>query len=319
MSEQFNTLSAKPEKAFPLCYHQGRFVEWADATLHASSLAMRYALSVFEGIRLYRQHDASDMRAFELSAHLRRLEDSLRLMRLPDAGSQQLPSILDELVKRNRIEEDCYVRVSVSAHNFGEMSAQTQTTLTVTVTRMGRKKWLAEGRRMKVAVSAWQRTPEMSFPAAAKNISNYAGPRLALLQAKDDGYDNTILTTSDGFLCEGPTSSLFIIRDGEALTPPLSDGILPSITRRVILELCHKLDIPAREARLTRTDTYMCDEAFLCGTGLEIGPIESFDNRPLRGAEQAHITMRLIDAFFHLVRGVPSQTAEGRTQASRQL
>lgn len=278
-------------------------MEWADATLHASSLAMRYALSVFEGIRLYRMHDAAAVKAFELEAHLRRLENSLRLMRLPDANSRALPSILNELVERNRIEEDAYVRVAVSAHNFGEMSAQTATSMTVTVTRMGRKKWLAENQRMKVSVSAWQRAQEMSFPSAAKNISNYAGPRLALLQAKDEGYDNTILTTADGFLCEGPTASLFIVSDGEVLTPPLQDGILPSITRRKILELCDALGIPAREARLTRTDAYMCEEAFLCGTGLEIGPIESFDNHALLAPEEARITARLIDAFFRLVRG----------------
>lgn len=316
MSEQSDTPPAKPEKVFPVCYHGGRFVEWADATLHASSLALRYALSVFEGIRLYRQHDGGGVKAFELAAHLRRLEDSLRLMRLPDAGSEQLPSILDELVERNRVEEDAYVRVSVSAHNFGEMSAQTQTTMTVTLTRMGRKKWLAEGKRMRVSVSAWQRTPETSFPAAAKNISNYAGPRLALLQAKDEGYDNTILTTHEGFLCEGPTASLFIVRDGEVLTPPLSDGILPSITRRVLLGLCGELGTPAREARVTRTDAYTCDEAFLCGTGLEIGPIESFDGRPLRGGGQAPVTARLTDAYFDLVRGAAPRAAESRTQAT---
>jgi branched-chain amino acid aminotransferase len=293
----------RPGAAFPLCFHKGAFVPWDSATLHVGSLALRYALSVFEGIRLYRQSANPAVRAFRLEAHLERLRSSLCLMRLPEPRETDIAWIIDELVRRNNVESDSYVRVSVSPDNAGDIAAQGRACLSVTVTRMGRKRWLAEGKAMKVAVSCWQRSHDLAFPSAAKNISNYAGPRLALLEARDHGFDNVVLTTHDGFLCEGPTATLFLVKEGVVLSPPLSDGILPSITRATVFEICEALGIPALERRLSRTDAFLADEAFLCGTGVEFAPIERFDGYELRHAEQRPVTSRIIDAYFRLARG----------------
>ncbi|HKG80272.1 MAG TPA: aminotransferase class IV [Pyrinomonadaceae bacterium] len=293
----------KPVAAFPLCFHKDAFIPWERATLHANSLALRYALSVFEGIRVYVQSDGTAARAFRLDDHLDRLRRSLRLMRLPSPPGVDIGQVINEVIKRNAVNEDSYVRVSVSADNFGDIGAVVRTCLNVSVSRMGRKKWLAEERAMRVAISHWQRAPEAAFPAAAKNISNYAGPRLALLEARDNGYDSVILTNHEGFLSESPTAILFVVRDGVLLTPPLNEGVLPSITRATVFDLCKTLGIEAREQRLSQTDGYLADEAFLCGTGLEFAPIAAFDSHALTAWKEWPITPRIIDAYFQHARG----------------
>jgi branched-chain amino acid aminotransferase len=291
----------RPNACFPLCYHGDGFVPWEEATLHVGSLALRYALSVFEGVRLYAQHDGSGVLPFRLAEHLARFRQSLRLMRLPEPEGN-LNELLSELIRRNEVREDSYVRISASPYNSGTIGAPAQLCLTITIVRMGRKRWLAEGRPMRVAISGWQRSPDSAFPAAAKNISSYAGPRLALLEARDAGYDDVVLTSHDGFLCEAPTSALFLVKSGRLLTPSLSEGVLPSITRAAVFDLCTALGIPCLEQRLTRTDAYTADEAFLCGTGLEFGPIESFNGHHIGPAASPGLTSCIVDAYFQLAR-----------------
>lgn len=292
----------RPQATYAICHHDGAFVDWSAATVHAGALAMRYALSVFEGIRLYRTRDGGAVQPLALAAHVARFAESLRLMRLPDPGVAALPGIIAELVAQNGVDDDAYVRAAASATSFGEMSAEARTSLTVTVTRMGRKKWLAEDRRMRVTISYWQRASAAVFPHAAKNISSYAGPRLALLEARDAGYDSAILRNADGHLCEAPTAALFVVQEGVVRTPPLADGPLPSITRQLLLDLCRTLGIPAEETHLRPTDLLESDEAFLCGTGLEIAPIGSVDGRTLRHAAELPITRRLLEAYFEHAR-----------------
>jgi branched-chain amino acid aminotransferase len=264
---------------------------------------MRYALSVFEGVRLYKQADGSGVRPFRLEEHLARMRNSLRLMWLPEPGGVSVAAVVAELVRRNEIEDDSYVRISVNPLNCGDIASAARVGLTVTVSRMGRKRWLATGQTMRVAVSCWQRSHELAFPSAAKNISNYAGPRIALLEAIESGFDGVILTNGEGFVCESPTAALFVVRGGTVLTPALSDGVLPSITRAAVLEVCDDLGIPAREQRLSRTDVYLADEAFLCGTGVEFAPIGSAGGRPLPGRAGRPLTSRIVEAYFRLVRG----------------
>jgi len=306
------TLKEIPSAAFPISFHRDAFVSWEQSTFHANSLALRYALSVFEGIRLYVQSATARVLPFRLEAHLDRLRRSLQLMRLPAPQGADISEIIDEMVERNDVNEDAYVRVSVSADNFGDIGSTVRSCLNVSVSRMGRKRWLAEQRAMRVSISCWQRSPELAFPSAAKNISNYAGPRLALLEARDQGFDNVILTNHDGFLCESPTAALFVIRDGVLLTPPLSEGVLPSITRATVFDICSALGIDAREQRLSRTDAYLADEAFLCGTGLEFAPVGSFEGHVLEPWKEWPITPRIISAYFRSARGEPfDEISEG--------
>lgn len=296
-------LHRKENYSYPISFHQGNFVPWEETLIHADCASIRYGLSVFEGIRLYKQLDSEVMKPFALDTHLSRLKDSLKLMRMPNPGVESLPKIIEELIAKNNIVEDCYLRASVNATSLGIISEQVTTSMTVSAFKVARKKWLAEGKKMKISISKWQKTVDSSLPSTAKCTASYAGPRLALLEAMENGYDGTILTNNQGYLCEAPAYSLFIVKNGEVFTPPLDEGILPSVTRQTILDICRVLGIRASEGRLKATHAYLADEAFVCGTGIEFGPVASFDGYSLAQAEESPITNHLIEKFFKLVRG----------------
>ena len=286
----------------PLCFHANDYVPLAEAHVGVGSLALRYALSVFEGIRLYRREDGEGLVALAWAAHVERLRRSCRLMGLPEPGLSRLPEIVAELVARNRIQDDAYVRPSVTAVNVGDLGTQPETALTVTVSPMGRKPWLAREKAMRLMVSGWQRPHDLSFPTAAKCVGNYAGPFVAAARARAAGFDGVLLLSPDGLIAEAPTATLFIVRDGRLTTPRLTDSVLPSITRALVFDIARELGIDCAEGPVSRTDLYNADEAFLCGTGLEFGPIASVDGFELLEAEERPVTRRLVARYFERAR-----------------
>lgn len=293
---------------YPHVFFAGRWVSRAEATVPLGSLALRYALSVFEGIRLYTQLDQTKApQPFLLDEHLARLAQSMALMRLPDPGIGQLPALITELVARNKIQADCYLRVAVTPANSGDLSDEAAPVLSVTATPMGRKRWLANGQAMSLAISDRQRAPSEAFPPAAKNISSYAGPRLAWLAARDEGFDGCVLTNRAGRLCEAPTAALFLVHDGELCTPALSEDVLPSITRGWLLQTAAAIGVPARETTLDRSDAYTAHEAFLCGTGIEIAPVQAFDGHQCGTWPVVPITRALVLEYFAAARGASSR------------
>jgi branched-chain amino acid aminotransferase len=283
-------------------FHDGAWTDKAGAVLGVGSLAMRYSISAFEGIRLYQRAEGNGVRPFALDAHVRRLGNTLKLSRIPDPGIEKLPEIIDDLVLRNAISGDAYVRAAVSAGNTGGIDDEVTPVLTVTAAPMGRKRWLSSASGMRLQISVWQRAGDLAFPSAAKVISNYAGPRLAQLEAKDAGFDGCVLVNAAGRLAEAPSATLFLVSGGTLITPPLSEGVLPSITRRWVLDTAASLGLTAREAPVSRTDAYHADEAFLCGTGIEFAPVRSFDGRECSLWPLRPVTGALIDRYFEEVR-----------------
>lgn len=289
------------QAATRLVHHAGALVPLAQATVPVGSIAMRYGVSVFEGVRLYRQRDG-DVQPWLLREHLERLAESCRLTELDAGACAEVPGIVDELVRVNRVADDAYCRIAVSAGNAGGIDAVAEAVLTVSVTPMARKRWLAEGRGMRLTVSPWQRTPNAAFPSAAKNISNYAGPRLAAAQARREGYDGCVLVTGGGLVSEAPTAALFVVTGGRLVTPRLADDVLPSITRAWVLAVAERLGFVAEAGPVTPDQLRDADEAFLCGTGIEFGPVAEVDGRRLRSCP-GPVTSALVAECFRQARG----------------
>lgn len=296
-----------------IVFHDGGFGPAADATLRVDSLALRYALSAFEGVRLYRR-DEGPPRPWLLSEHVQRLESSLRLMRLPTPPLDGLPSIIDKLLELNGLDDDSYVRIAVSAGNGGLLGQPVVPVLSVTARPMGRKPWLANGMALHVVVSDRQRPADAAFPTAAKGISQYAGARLGLLEARAEGFDSCLFTTPDGHVSEAPTAALFVIRRGGLSTPPLTDGPLPSITRAWVLAACARLGIDARNERLRPEDVYAADGAFLCGTGIEFAPIGTVGSTRLPDPGRDPLFACLVRQYFAEARGQAEPTVLGKWQ-----
>ena len=290
---------------FPWAARNQNLVLSTELTVPVGSLAMRYALSAFEGVRGYVQADGKTVRFFALREHLRRLATTLEIVQLPSPPVDALWTAAHALLKANEVREDCYLRIAANAVSLGTLKDERETEIAydLTLQPMGRKPWAGNHGGWSVLISDRRKPSDDIFPQRAKVISNYAGPRLAYLEAKRAGYDDVIMRTIDGHLSEAPTANLFIVRDGKVLTPPPRDAILLGITRQYVIQICRHAGIPAEECALRPEDAYSADEAFLTGTGLELMPIRAFDGKPLRAAH--NIFSRIHDAYFEMVRNIP--------------
>lgn len=292
-------------------HHGGRFVAEQDATLPVASLALRYGLSVFEGIRLYR-HDDGRVVPWLLDQHLDRLAGSVDLVELGDGAElvagAGLPAVIDELVARNGVGTDAYCRVAVSASGAGLMDAEVRPVVTVSVAPSGRKRWLAEGTAMRAHLSDRERPGERAFPPAAKCISAYAGPRLALLEARRLGYDVALLRSPAGTVSEAPTATVFALVDGVLRTPPVRDGVLPGVTRAWVLAAAGELGVEREVATISADELHGAAEVFLCGTGIEFGPVGEVDGTVFAAAP-GPVTKALVDRYFAEVRGLAGPVA----------
>lgn len=290
---------------FRWAWRAGALVPHEQLTIHAESMAMRYALSAFEGVRGYVQQDGATVRFFALGEHIARLHQTLALAGLPPVADGELDALAAGLLEANGAREDCYLRIAVNATSLGTLKGDARTEVFASLQPMGRKPLAGAG--LSVAISDRRKPDDDMFPQRAKVICNYAGPRLAYLDAQSRGFDDVVLRTSAGLLSEAPTANLFLVKDGVLMTPRLEDAILAGITRRHVLVLGRGLGLAVEERALTHDDAYAASEAFLCGTGLEIAAIARFDDRGLPAGRT--VVPRLIDAYFALVRGAAREEA----------
>jgi branched-chain amino acid aminotransferase len=290
--------------AYEWAYRGGELVRHADLTIHAESVAMRYALSAFEGVRGYVQGDGA-VRYFALDEHVERLQETLRLISLPPVPPGEVEEAAARLIEANGAAADCYLRIAVNAVSLGTLKGTTETEVFASLQPMGRKPWVESGEGLSIAISRRHKPADDVFPQRAKVICNYGGPRLAYIEARDRGFDDVVLTTPQGALAEAPTANLFLVVDGIIATPRLEDSILAGITRKHLIALGRGLGWNVVERALTPADAYRASEAFLCGTGLELAPVARFDDRIL--PVERPVSSRLAAAYFDLVRG----TVEG--------
>ena len=287
-------------KHYPLACVDGRSLPYEQATVPFEAQALRYALSVFEGIRGYKLADDPRVEFFALDEHLARLLRSLQLVGLPTVDVGRVAAEAKGLLKENSVSDDCYLRIGVSAITTGDLNVAPTVSTMLSMQPMGRKPSAQSGQRLSVLISDRRKPSDVMFPQRAKCIANYAGSRLALLEAKSRGFDSVILRSADGLLAEAPTANLFLIRQGRLSTPRLSDGILDGITRDTVFRLAQELGLECLECALSKDDAYGSDAAFLCGTGLEFAEIGRFDDRVLPGAPG--LLQNLVAAYFRSVR-----------------
>ncbi|WP_055108894.1 aminotransferase class IV [Paenibacillus ihumii] len=274
-----------------------RVVPYGEATIHVGSAAMKYAASVFEGIRGYWDAGRQRLHLFSLSEHVDRLLDSMKIMGMEhDWSKERVIRNIHNIIMVNRLQEDCYVRVAASVEADGPLESKGPVLLSAAAFPMQRKPHADQG--IHISVSSWQRISDHMMPPRIKCIANYQNGRLALLQAKSDGYDNTLLLNQNGKIAEAPTAAFFIVKNGMLITPAVTSGILESITRRHILNWAKKLGLPADERELDRTECYLADEAFLCGTGAEILPVVSVDRYELGCGRIGPVTALLMRQYF---------------------
>lgn len=256
----------------------GDIVNVNDANINVLSPTSQFGLNVFEGIPCYWNEETQHLYAFRLDDHYKRLKRSQRLLQLEDKYSiDEMKKALIDVVRANEYKEDLSVRQTLFIDGFGSWGSSE--TVNMFVAPIPRKKTSAEYNktRLKCCVSTWRRINDNVLSPRIKCGANYINSRMAQREAIRNGYDTTVFLNEFGKVAEGPGSCLFLVRDGKLVTPMLTDSVLESITRDTIIKLAKYMNIDVEERTVDRTELYMCDEAFLCGSAMELTPIESID------------------------------------------
>jgi branched-chain amino acid aminotransferase len=285
-------------------WHNGRFIPWQDAKIHVLSHVVSYGSSVFEGIRCYQT--PSGPQIFRLREHIRRMQDSSKIYRMPiPFSADQLAEAMVELVRLNNLSS-CYIRPIV-LRGYGEMgvhSGKNPVEVFVACWEWGKylgEEALASG--VDVCVSSWNRMAPNTLPALSKAGGNYLNSQLVRMEANLNGYAEGIALDVAGYVSEGSGENIFVVRDGKIFTPPLGASVLPGITRDSIIKLAEEMGIPVIETIVPREMLYIADEVFFTGTAAEVTPVRSVDRIVVGAGQRGPITEKLQKEFFAIIDG----------------
>jgi branched-chain amino acid aminotransferase len=295
-------MSSNPKDKIKLVTINGNLMPLKDAKVSITAPGLSYAALVFEGIRAYWNEEHKQLYIFRLEAHLYRFINSMKLLKFIDYPN--ISSIKADILKNiqaNNYKEDIYIRLQGYIDEWGEMAVRTPVSTSIVSYPRPRAIAFTEGK--KFTVSSWQRLDDNASPPRIKASANYLNSRLASIQAKESGYDGGIMLGANGKVSEGPGGCIFLIRNGNLITPSITSGILESITRDSILEIAETLKLNFETRDVDRTELYIADEIFYCGTGQEIMPILSVDKMLAGDGMPGKITKMLQNEFTEIVRG----------------
>jgi branched-chain amino acid aminotransferase len=285
-------------------FFEGRIVPFAEAKISVGTHAVQYGTGAFAGIRGYLDADGETINIFRLPDHAARLLNSAKLLRaeLP-FDRERLAQTIVALVERNAPTSDVYIRPFVykSSVQLTPRLKGLDDELAIYMLALG--DYLDTSQGVRAAVSSWMRIPDNAIPGRGKLSGAYVNSALAKDEVEEKGFDEAILLNSTGKVSEGSGCNLFIVRDGVLTTTPITGDILEGITRRSFLQFATDEGMPTAQREIDRSELYLAEEAFFCGTGMQIAPIASIDGRPIGDGGTGPITARLGEIFFEVVRG----------------
>lgn len=281
----------------------GELVPWREAKVHVLTHTLHYGMGVFEGVRAYNTGKGTAI--FRLQEHTRRLFRSAHIVGMPmPFGFDTLLEAQKMVVRENGLES-AYIRPMCFYGSEGMGLRAEGLVVHVMVAAWEWGAYLGEEgltHGIRIRTSSFVRHHINAAMCRAKANGHYINSMLALNEALRDGYDEALLLDTQGFVAEGSGENIFIVKDGELLTPDLSSA-LDGITRNTIIQLARDEGIRVREKRITRDEVYIADEAFFTGTAAEVTPIREVDGRPIGSGTRGPITKRLQERFFDVVYG----------------
>lgn len=285
-------------------YMDGNYVEKEKATIPVMTHGFLYGTAVFEGIRAYYNEEEKQLYAFRVPEHFERLHRSAKIMHMnPLHTVEEYCKITKDLLKKNNYHQNCYIRPNLykAAEKVGPGLMNNPDKFMIFTLAMN--DYIDTSKGLKVCVSSWRRNSDNAIPPRAKVNGAYANTALIVTDARLAGFDDAIVLTEDGIVTEGSAMNLFLVFDGKLITSNTTDNILQGVTRNTIMELARDLGITVEERVIDRTELYLADEAFYCGTGAQISPIVSIDNRDLGDGKVGPITTKLQKLYFDVVCG----------------
>lgn len=291
----------KPKFAF----FEGKIVPLAEAKVSVMTHGLNYGTGVFGGLRGYWNAEEEQLYVFRPHDHFKRFIQSASLLRITvDYTVDELVAILMELLRKENYHENCYVRPLAykSEELIGVRLHEVKDDFTMFALPFGR--YVANEEGAHVCFSSWRRIDDNAIPARGKISGSYANSALIKTDAVLSGYDEALVLNEDGHISEMSAANFFLIRDGVAITPPISANILEGITRRSLIQMLReKLGIEVVERSIDRTEIYVADEAFMCGTGVQLAAITRVEHRAIGSGKMGPITEELRSLYYDVVAG----------------
>ena len=286
-------------------FYKGRVVPYADVKFGVLTHAMNYGTAVFGGLRAYWNEDEKQLFVFRPHDHFQRFLQSAKLLCMDlHLSDGDLVNGLIQLIQTEGHREDLYIRplafytdeiIGVKVH---DLTAE----YSIVVLPFG--VYNKNEENMHVTVSSWRRIDDNSIPARGKIAGAYVNSAFVKTDAVRAGFDEAIVLNADGHVSEGSAANFFMLRNGILWTPPITDNVLEGITRRTVIQLVRdELRMDVQERSIDRTELYLADEMFFCGTGAQISAITAVDHRPVGTGRMGELTGRLRKMFFDVVRG----------------
>jgi branched-chain amino acid aminotransferase len=286
-------------------YFGGKIVPYSEAKVGVLTHALNYGTAAFGGLRAYWSAEAQQLNLFRPLDHYRRFLNSARLLLMEfEHTPQSLTQVTLELLQREGYRSNVYIRplafktdeiIGVKLHGL-------HNDISIVAVPFGT--YVSNDTNAHVTISSWRRVDDNMIPARGKISGAYANSALIKSDAIMSGFDEALVLTHDGHLSEGSAMNVFIVRDGEVVTPPVTENILEGITRRTAMEICQAvLGLPVVERPIDRTELYICDECFLTGTAAQVTAVTRVDHRPIGPGEMGPVTRGLREAFSQVVYG----------------
>lgn len=285
-------------ESYPYAFIRGSIVPTEHATISVMTNGLHYGGGVFGGIKAY--DTPKGVGIFRLADHVQRISNSCKILRFPyEVTEEQMTTQILSLAKKNKLTGKTYIRplvyrsdTQLSPDISGEYD------LAIYMLKMT-SDYLAGNEGVSVCVSSWIRNSDNSIPPRTKASGGYLNSALAIHDAKQAGYDSAIMLNQKGEVGEGAVMNLFLVKAGKLITPSCDADILEGITRRTVIELAGELGIPVTERPVSRSELYVADEAFFCGTAVEIAWCKSID-KVVVGDKAGPVTSKLTEAFSDL-------------------
>jgi branched-chain amino acid aminotransferase len=293
-------------------FFRGRIVPYAEARVGVLTHALNYGTGVFAGIRAYWNAEEAELFVFRPQDHFRRFIESARLldMALP-YEPEDLTDSLTALLRAELYREDCYARplafygdesIGVRLHNL---------TPEISIVAMPYGRYIENDESLHATVSSWRRVDDTMIPPRGKIAGAYVNSAFAKTDAQRAGFDEAIVLNQDGHVSEASAANVFLVKNGMAITPPVTDNVLEGITQRTVIELLSKeLGVSVLQRSIDRSEITLADEAFFCGTGVQIAAVTRVDHRPIGSGRMGPVVSALRALYFDVVRG---RRAEYRT------
>ena len=270
------------------------------AKVPVTTHAIHYGTSIFEGIRAY--WNSKNLCVFRLKDHIKRFRNSGKFYNIKlNFSDKQIENAVIDLCRKNKIKKSCYIRPFYFVGQYGinfHVTQKAPTHAAIFAFPLGD---LFNKNGITATISRWRKFSDISTPTQAKMGGNYLNSILATQDAKRKGFDEAILLDQSGDVSEAPGENIFLVKNNELITPPLTSSALDGITRRSIITLAKDMNLKTKIQKVSKNELKLADEVFLSGTAAEITPIIKIHKKKIGGGKVGNITKLFMDTYLDIV------------------